>query len=203
MFELNAFIKRLFDLILAIVLLTILSVLFLLIMILISIESSGGPFFRQVRVGKNNLDFKIWKFRTMYQGADKKGLLTVGDRDARVTKLGFILRKYKLDELPQLFNIIRGEMSFVGPRPEVRKYINLLSDEQLNVLSVRPGLTDFASIKYVNESQILSQCSDPEKKYVEDILPEKIELGRAYIEKSSMVIDIRLIFQTLYKIVIK
>jgi len=166
MFELNAFIKRLFDLILAIVLLTILSVLFLLIMILISIESSGGPFFRQVRVGKNNLDFKIWKFRTMYQGADKKGLLTVGDRDARVTKLGFILRKYKLDELPQLFNIIRGEMSFVGPRPEVRKYINLLSDEQLNVLSVRPGLTDFASIKYVNESQILSQCSDPEKKYV-------------------------------------
>ena len=139
----------------------------------------------------------------MYVGADLKGYLTVGDKDARITKVGYFLRKYKLDELPQLINILKGEMSFVGPRPEVRQFIDLLDKDQLEMLSVRPGLTDFASLKYVNESEILRESDDPERKYIEDILPEKVRLGIDYIKRSNLYLDIKLVFMTIYQIAIK
>lgn len=170
-------------------------------MILISLESKGGPFFKQVRVGRHNKDFKIFKFRTMFVGSDKKGLLTLGDKDNRVTNVGYFLRKYKLDEFPQLINVIKGDMSVVGPRPEVRKYIDILSEEDKRLLSVRPGITDYASIKFVNESEVLKNSSDPEKTYLEDILPEKVKLGLEYAEKANLATDLKIIFITIARII--
>lgn len=195
--------KRILDIIFSISLLIALLPLFLIIIFLINLETIGGTFYTQTRVGKFNSNFKIIKFRSMYLGADLKGYLTVGDKDARITKVGYFLRKYKLDELPQLINILKGEMSFVGPRPEVRQFIDLLDKDQLEMLSVRPGLTDFASLKYVNESEILRESDDPERKYIEDILPEKVRLGIDYIKKSSLYLDIKLVFMTIYQIAIK
>jgi len=195
--------KRILDIIFSISLLIALLPLFLIIIFLINLETKGGAFYTQIRVGKFNANFKIIKFRSMYAGADLKGYLTVGDKDARITKVGYFLRKYKLDELPQLINILKGEMSFVGPRPEVRQFIDLLDKDQLEMLSVRPGLTDFASLKYVNESEILRESDDPERKYIEDILPEKVRLGIDYIKKSNLYLDIKLVFMTIYQIAIK
>ena len=195
--------KRILDIIFSISLLIALLPLFLIIIFLINLETKGGAFYTQIRVGKFNANFKIIKFRSMYAGADLKGYLTVGDKDARITKVGYFLRKYKLDELPKLINILKGEMSFVGPRPEVRQFIDLLDKDQLEMLSVRPGLTDFASLKYVNESEILRESDDPERKYIEDILPEKVRLGIDYIKKSNLYLDIKLVFMTIYQIAIK
>lgn len=195
--------KRILDIIFSISLLIALLPLFLIIIFLINLETIGGAFYTQIRVGKFNTNFKIIKFRSMYAGADLKGYLTVGDKDARITKVGYFLRKYKLDELPQLINILKGEMSFVGPRPEVRQFIDLLDKDQLEMLSVRPGLTDFASLKYVNESEILRESDDPERKYIEDILPEKVRLGIDYIKRSNLYLDIKLVFMTIYQIAIK
>ncbi len=195
--------KRILDIIFSISLLIALLPLFLIIIFLINLETTGGTFYTQMRVGKFNANFKIIKFRSMYAGADLKGYLTVGDKDARITKVGYFLRKYKLDELPQLINILKGEMSFVGPRPEVRQFIDLLDKDQLEMLNVRPGLTDFASLKYVNESEILRESDDPERKYIEDILPEKVRLGIDYIKKSNLYLDIKLVFMTIYQIAIK
>ncbi len=195
--------KRILDIIFSISLLIALLPLFLIIIFLINLETTGGTFYTQIRVGKFNANFKIIKFRSMYVGADLKGYLTVGDKDARITKVGYFLRKYKLDELPQLINILKGEMSFVGPRPEVRQFIDLLDKDQLEMLSVRPGLTDFASLKYVNESEILRESDDPERKYIEDILPEKVRLGIDYIKRSNLYLDIKLVFMTIYQIAIK
>ena len=171
-----------------------------LIAILITLDSKGGIFYRQVRVGLNNKDFKIFKFRTMKPESDKKGLLTVGSRDNRVTKIGYYLRKYKLDELPQLFNVFLGDMSFVGPRPEVRKYVDMYNDEQLKVLNVRPGITDYASIEYSNENDILAKSEDPEKTYIEEVMPAKLQLNLKYIDESGLSTDIKLIFKTIKKI---
>jgi lipopolysaccharide/colanic/teichoic acid biosynthesis glycosyltransferase len=195
--------KRILDIIFSISMLIALLPLFLIIIFLINLETTGGGFYTQIRVGKFNANFKIIKFRSMYSGADLKGYLTVGDKDARITKVGYFLRKYKLDELPQLINILKGEMSFVGPRPEVRQFIDLLDKDQLEMLNVRPGLTDFASLKYVNESEILKESDDPERKYIEDILPEKVRLGIDYIKKSNLYLDIKLVFMTIYQIAIK
>ena len=194
-------IKRIFDIIAAFVGVVVLSPLIILLCIIIPIDSKGSPFYSQKRVGRNNKDFNLYKFRTMRIGADKGGLLTVGGKDSRITRIGYWLRKFKIDEIPQLFNILKGEMSVVGPRPEVRKYVDMYTPRQMQVLNVRPGLTDLASIKYVNENEILGQSSDPEKTYIEKIMPEKIELNLQYIEKQSFLYDLKLIFKTLSAIV--
>lgn len=155
--------------------LILLSPVFLVVSIWIKIDSSGPVFYRQVRVGKNGYDFKLLKFRSMRVGSDAKGLITIGGRDARITKVGYFIRKYKLDELPQLINVFVGNMSLVGPRPEVRKYVDLYTSEQRKVLSVKPGITDYASIEYVDENEILGKATDPEKIYIEQIMPDKIK----------------------------
>lgn len=192
--------KRLFDLLISFLGLVVLSPLFLIVSLFIISDSRGGIFYYQRRVGKNNKDFNLIKFRTMMTGADNKGLLTIGEQDYRITKTGRWLRKYKLDELPQLINILKGEMSFVGPRPEVRKYVDLYSPEEAIVLSVRPGLTDYASLEYINENEVLSTFSDPEKAYVEIIMPAKLLLNLKYIREQGMITDLEIIFKTLRKI---
>ncbi|HRH03514.1 MAG TPA: sugar transferase [Bacteroidia bacterium] len=192
--------KRAFDFILSAVGILILSPVYVLLAILILLDSKGGIFYMQQRVGKNNLDFYIYKFRTMHQGAEKKGLLTVGAKDSRITRVGYFLRKYKLDELPQLLNVLKGDMSFVGPRPEVRRYVALYTPRQMQVLSVKPGITDYASIAYSNESELLKEASDPEKFYIETVFPAKLELNLKYIAEKSFWKDLQLIFLTLKKI---
>lgn len=192
--------KRLFDLFFSLIGLIILSPLFFIISILIIIDSKGSIFYKQKRVGNNNRDFSLIKFRTMKTGADMQGLLTVGSKDSRVTKTGYFLRKHKLDELPQLINILKGDMSFVGPRPEVRKYIELYDERQKQVLKVKPGLTDYASLEYINESEILSKAANPEKVYIEKIMPAKLELNLKYITESGIKTDMKIIYNTLRKI---
>lgn len=196
-------VKRLFDILFSIFGLLLLSPLLIAISIAIVLNSKGGVFYKQIRVGKNNCDFKIFKFRTMQSGSDKKGLLTIGDNDSRVTKTGYFLRKYKADELPQLINILLGDMSFVGPRPEVRKYVDLYNVEQLKVLTVRPGLTDFSSLYYINESELLSKSLNPEKTYIEEIMPAKLELCKKYLNEKSLKTDIKILYNTLKKILEK
>lgn len=192
--------KRLFDIVSSGIGLLLLSPIFLCLAIWIKIDSKGPVFYKQTRVGKDNKDFKIFKFRSMRVGADKFGLITVGGRDPRVTKSGYYIRKYKLDELPQLINVLIGEMSLVGPRPEVRKYVNLYTTEQLNVLSVKPGITDIASIKYRNENELLKDASDPERLYIEMIMPDKLKYNLEYVHRHSLMFDIKLIFLTIRKI---
>ncbi len=192
--------KRIFDLFFSIVGLIILAPFLLFISISIIFDSKGGVFYTQKRVGKDNIDFSMFKFRTMRTGSDKKGLLTIGDKDNRITKVGYFLRKYKIDELPQLINILKGDMSFVGPRPEVRKYVDLYNSDQLIVLSIRPGLTDFSSLDFINESEILSQSSNPEETYINTILPAKLELCKKYIKESSLKTDFKIISLTILKI---
>jgi lipopolysaccharide/colanic/teichoic acid biosynthesis glycosyltransferase len=170
----------------------------LILSIIIKIESKGGVFYKQIRVGRNGKDFKIWKFRTMYVDSDKKGLLTVGAKDTRITRIGYFLRKYKIDEFPQFINVLIGEMSIVGPRPEVRKYVNLYNNEQIKILSVRPGITDSASIKYKNEASILSKQSNPEEYYINTILPEKINLSIENINNISLVKYFSVMYRTVF-----
>ena len=190
-------IKRLFDIIISLLALVILFPVLMIISIWVLLDSKGGILYRQRRVGKNNHDFTLLKFRTMHPGADTKGLLTVGERDPRISGAGYSLRRTKLDELPQLINILAGDMSLVGPRPEVRKYVALYTDEQLKVLDIRPGLTDNASLAYIDESEILAKSEDPEKTYIETILPAKLELNLQYIRERSMGKDIGIIFRTI------
>ncbi len=193
--------KRLFDILFSLVGIFFLLPIFIVFAILIVIDSRGGIFYKQVRVGKDMQDFKLLKFRTMYIDADKKGLLTVGQRDSRITKVGYTLRKYKVDELPQLFNVLLGDMSLVGPRPEVRKYVDMYNAEQQKVLSVKPGITDYASIEYVNENELLKNAIDPEQLYIDEIMPEKLRLNLKYIAENSFVNDIKIILNTLKAIV--
>jgi lipopolysaccharide/colanic/teichoic acid biosynthesis glycosyltransferase len=193
-------IKRIFDLISALIGMLILSPIFLGIWVLVVMNSRGGGFYRQVRVGKNGNDFKLWKFRTMALGSDKGSLLTVGGRDPRVTKVGYYLRRYKLDELPQLLNVISGDMSLVGPRPEVRKYVDLYTSEQLHVLSVKPGITDNASIEYSNENELLAHSKNPEQTYIQEIMPAKLKLNLRYIDEQSFMVDVAIILRTIRKI---
>jgi len=194
-------VKRLFDIFSSLLGLVILLPFLIAISVLIFVNSRGGVFYRQIRVGKNGKDFKLWKFRTMQPDSDKNGLLTVGGRDARITSLGYYLRKYKLDELPQLMNVFVGEMSIVGPRPEVRKYVDLYTSEQLQVLDVQPGITDYASIEYANENDLLAESSDPENKYIQQVMPAKLKLNMKYIAEKSLGTDLKIIFRTIGKII--
>lgn len=193
--------KRIFDFIFSLLMLAFLSPFFIIISIIIKLESKGPVFFRQVRVGLKGRDFNIFKFRTMFTGSEAKGMLTVGARDPRITPIGYYLREYKLDELPQLINVLNGSMSFVGPRPEVRKYVNLYTKEQLQILNVKPGITDPASIAFSNENELLSHVTDPEKEYIEKIMPKKISLNQTYIFQRSMVQDMKIMLQTIGKII--
>lgn len=174
---------------------------FLVLYFTIRLESKGGGFYKQLRVGRGGKDFYLYKFRSMRIGADQQGLITVGGRDPRITQVGYFIRKYKLDELPQLFNVLKGDMSIVGPRPEVRKYVELYTDEQRKVLSVRPGITDYASIEYVDENTILGQADDADKAYVERILPDKIRYNMKYINHQSVKEYFKIIFLTIWSII--
>jgi lipopolysaccharide/colanic/teichoic acid biosynthesis glycosyltransferase len=194
--------QRIVEFFVALTALIILLPLFVLIALGILMDSTGGVFFSQKRVGKNNSDFTIYKFRTMVPGASKSGLLTTGHTDQRVTRFGTLLRNYKLDELPQLYNILTGDMSFVGPRPEVRKYVSLYTPEQRKVLTVRPGLTDYASLEYINEGAMLASRDDPEKAYVENIMPAKLALNLKYLEEKSPGTDLRIILKTIKRLVV-
>jgi lipopolysaccharide/colanic/teichoic acid biosynthesis glycosyltransferase len=192
--------KRLFDILLSFVGLIILFPFFVLISVWILLDSRGGIFYRQTRVGKNNIDFRLWKFRSMRPDSDKKGLLTVGGRDPRITRSGYFLRKYKLDELPQLINVLTGDMSFVGPRPEVRKYVDLYNEEQRKVLNVRPGITDIASLEYFEENELLARSNEPERTYIDEIMPAKLKLNLQYISKANLGTDLGMIFKTIGRI---
>ena len=193
--------KRLFDVIASGFGLIVLSPLFLVLAIWIKCDSKGPVFYRQVRVGFRNKDFRIFKFRSMRVGADKGSLVTIGGHDPRITRSGYFIRKFKLDELPQLINVFVGDMSLVGPRPEVRHYVDYWTPEQMHVLDVRPGITDPASIKFRNENELMEKAEDPEKYYIEVIMQEKIKLYLEYVEKHSFLYDIGLIFKTFWVIV--
>lgn len=188
--------KRLFDIVASGLALIVLSPLFLIIAIWIKLDSKGPVFYRQVRVGWKNKDFRIFKFRSMRVGADKGSLVTIGGHDPRVTRSGYFIRKFKFDELPQLINVVLGDMSLVGPRPEVRHYVDYWTPEQMHVLDVRPGITDPASIKFRNENELMEKAEDPEKYYIEVIMQEKIKLYLEYVEKHSFFYDIALVFKT-------
>ena len=187
---------RLFDILFSSVGLILLSPLFIVLYIMIRIESKGGAFYVQERIGKNSKPFGLYKFRTMRTGSDSEGLLTIGEHDNRITRIGFFLRKTKIDELPQLFNVVKGEMSLVGPRPEVRKYVDLYTEAQRVVLSIRPGITDYASIEYVNENELLSKATDPDRVYIEEIMPDKIKLNMKYLENYTLREYFKIIFLT-------
>ena len=194
-------IKRGIDILFSLIGLICLFPFFIFISFFIFITSKGGVFFIQLRVGKNNKDFKLYKFRTMFLNSDNKGLLTVGNNDKRITKLGYYLRKNKLDELPQLINVLNGTMSLVGPRPEVRKYVNLYNSEQKSILDVKPGITDLASIMYYNENEILANSVNPEQTYINEIMPIKLELNKQYINEMSLLTDLKIIFKTFIKLI--
>lgn len=192
---------RFFDIFFSAFGLIILSPFFIIISLWIVLDSKGGIFYKQIRVGKNNIDFRLYKFRSMAVGSDKKGLITVGARDSRITRSGYFLRKYKIDELPQLINVIKGDMSLVGPRPEVRKYVDMYTDEQRKVLGVRPGITDYASIEYMDENNILAQAPNPDKAYIEQVLPDKINYNMKYINNQSIIEYFKIIVLTIIKII--
>lgn len=193
--------KRLFDIVASGIGLVLLSPLFLVLAIWIKLDSEGPVFYRQVRVGFHNKDFRIFKFRSMRVGADKGSLVTIGGRDPRVTRSGYLIRKFKFDELPQLINVFMGDMSLVGPRPEVRHYVDYWTPEQMHVLDVRPGITDPASIKFRNENELMEQADDPEEFYIEVIMQEKLKLYLEYVEKHNFWYDLGLIFKTFWVIV--
>ncbi len=192
---------RFFDLLFSFLGLVILSPLLLCVYAAVCLESKGGGFYRQKRVGKDGKEFTLYKFRSMRVGSDAKGLLTVGGKDPRVTKTGAFIRKYKLDELPQLFNVLKGDMSLVGPRPEVPRYVAFYTPEQRRVLEVRPGITDYASIEYIDENRILGEADDPDRVYIEKIMPDKIRLNMKYIENRSLKTYFSVIFLTLRKLI--
>ncbi|SHK32618.1 Sugar transferase involved in LPS biosynthesis (colanic, teichoic acid) [Anaerobranca californiensis DSM 14826] len=199
--KMQLILKRVFDIIFSLLGLTVLLPIFLVISIVIKVDSKGPVFFRQVRVGKNGKEFRILKFRTMVVDADKKGMqITVG-KDSRITKSGYVLRKFKLDELPQLINVLFGDMSFVGPRPEVPKYVALYDENQKSVLKVKPGITDIASIEYRDENTLLGESDNPEKTYIEEVMPTKLKLNMEYIRNISIVNDVKLIFKTIFRII--
>lgn len=193
--------KRIFDVVASGLGLLVLGPLFLILAIWIKLDSKGPVFYRQVRVGLHNKDFRIFKFRSMRVGADKGSLVTIGGRDPRVTRSGYYFRKFKLDELPQLINVFIGDMSLVGPRPEVRHYVNYWTPEQMHVLDVRPGITDPASIKFRNENELMEKVADPEKYYIGVIMQEKIKLYLDYVDNHTFWGDIGLILKTFWTII--
>ena len=189
--------KRLFDICFSFALIIVLLPLAIVVSLWIVFDGFGSPFFVQQRVGLNGKNFGLLKFRSMKKNAESKGQLTVGMKDNRITRSGYFIRKYKIDELPQLINVFLGEMSVVGPRPEVPKYVLLYNEEQQNVLSIKPGITDYASIEYVRENELLSASSDPEKTYIEEIMPAKLELNLKYLREQSFLTDMKIILQTI------
>ncbi len=193
--------KRLFDIIAATIALLLTLPLWIGISVLIIVDSRGAVFYKQQRIGHNGRPFMIYKFRTMIQEADRTNkLLTVGTRDDRITRAGFYLRKFKIDELPQLINVLKGEMSLVGPRPEVAKYVDQYNPEQRQVLTVKPGLTDYASIQYADENELLEQYDDPEKAYIQHIMPDKLRLNLMYIENQGMWTDVKILARTVWRL---
>ncbi|HRO40770.1 MAG TPA: sugar transferase [Flavobacteriales bacterium] len=192
--------KRAFDMAFSLVLLVLLLPLLLVFALAVALTSPGGAFFRQVRVGRGGREFKLLKFRSMRPGSEAKGQLTIGGRDPRITGVGYFLRKTKLDELPQLWNVLIGDMSVVGPRPEVPKYVALYTEEQRHVLNVRPGITGMASIDYIDENELLARAADPEKAYVEEVMPAKLALDLRYVRERSFLLDLRIILATVTKV---
>ncbi len=192
--------KRLFDIFVSFTGLLLLLPLFFIIGLVVRLGSPGSVFYRQQRVGKKGQLFRIFKFRTMQPNSDSKGLLTVGGRDPRITRSGYFLRKYKLDELPQLLNVLIGDMSFVGPRPEVKKYVDLYTPQELQVLNVRPGITDYASLEYFSENELLATSDDPETTYIQEIMPAKLKLNARYIEEAGLLTDVKIMGRTILKI---
>jgi lipopolysaccharide/colanic/teichoic acid biosynthesis glycosyltransferase len=193
--------KRLLDILASSVALILLFPLLFILGVAVAVTSPGGAFFRQVRVGKDGREFALLKFRSMRPGSEAGGQITVGTRDPRITGVGHFLRKTKLDELPQLINILKGDMSVIGPRPEVPKYVALYSSEQRKVLSVRPGLSSLASIAYINENEVLGRSSDPERTYIEEVMPAKLELDLRYVQEQGLVMDLRIIASTLARLI--
>ena len=193
--------KRVFDLIVSSIILLVFLPFGCLIALLVVLESRGGAFYRQERIGKNEIPFRLWKFRTMRINADQLGKLTVGMRDPRITKVGFFIRKSKLDEFPQFINVLLGDMSIVGPRPEVKEYVDLYSKDQRIVLSVKPGITDYASLEYFNENELLGRSENPRQTYIDEIMPAKIELNKKYIAHPTIQTDLKIMWLTFLKTV--
>jgi lipopolysaccharide/colanic/teichoic acid biosynthesis glycosyltransferase len=193
--------KRLFDIIVSLCVLLLFLPVGILISIAILCESRGGVFYRQQRVGKDGKPFRLWKFRTMRVNADKLGKLTVGMRDPRITRVGYFIRKSKLDEFPQFINVLLGQMSIVGPRPEVQEYVDLYTPEQREVLSVKPGITDYASLEYFKENELLGQSENPRETYIQEIMPAKIQLNKKYIANPTLGQDIKIMWLTFLKMV--
>lgn len=193
--------KRLFDILVSFFILLLFFPVGLLISIWIFSESKGGVFYLQKRIGKNGIPFKMVKFRTMRLNADRFGKLTVGERDPRITRAGYFLRKFKLDEFPQFLNVLAGQMSIVGPRPEVKEYTDLYTEEQRKILTVKPGITDYASIEYFKENELLGKSENPQKTYIEEIMPAKIELNMKYIANPTISQDLKIMWMTFKKIV--
>jgi lipopolysaccharide/colanic/teichoic acid biosynthesis glycosyltransferase len=195
--------KRIFDILFSSFILLCFLPFGLIISFLIAFSSPGGIFYRQERIGKGGIPFFILKFRSMRTDSDTKGKLTVGMRDPRITSIGFFIRKYKLDEFPQFVNVLKGEMSVVGPRPEVKEYVVLYNEDQRKVLQVKPGITDYASLYYFKENELLAQSVDPQKTYIEEIMPAKLKLNEKYLENPTVFHDLKIIFKTFAKILTK
>lgn len=192
---------RLFDILGSFTALVVLSPLMMIIAIWIMIDDGLPVFYKQVRVGKDGKDFMMYKFRSMRKNADKGSLITVGGRDPRVTRSGYYIRKYKLDELPQLINVLKGDMSVVGPRPEVRRYVDLYTEIQRKVLSIRPGISDYASIEYIDENVLLEKSENPDRTYINEIMPAKLQLNMRYIDNYSIKEYLNVIFLTVKGII--
>jgi lipopolysaccharide/colanic/teichoic acid biosynthesis glycosyltransferase len=195
--------KRIFDILFSSFILLCFLPIGLIISFLIVFGSPGGIFYRQERIGKGGKPFLILKFRSMRTDSDAKGKLTVGMRDPRITSIGYFIRKYKLDEFPQFINVLKGEMSVVGPRPEVKEYVDLYNENQRKVLQVKPGITDYASLYYFKENELLAQSVDPQKTYIEEIMPAKLKLNEKYLENPTVFHDLKIIFLTFAKIITK
>jgi lipopolysaccharide/colanic/teichoic acid biosynthesis glycosyltransferase len=194
-------VKRVFDVIVSFCVLIVFFPIGLILALFISIESRGGVFYFQQRIGFKGNPFSLFKFRTMTKNADKSGKLTVGMKDDRITRTGYFIRKYKLDEFPQFINVLIGQMSIVGPRPEVKEYVDLYNDEQRKILNVKPGITDYASIEYFNENELLGNSTDPQKTYIEEVMPAKLALNKKYVDNASLSTDIKIMWLTFLKIV--
>lgn len=192
--------KRLFDILFSLFILLLFLPFGLIISLMILLESRGGIFYKQERIGKNGVPFKLMKFRSMRTDAEKSGKLTVGMRDARITRIGYFIRKFKLDEFPQFINVLKGEMSIVGPRPDVQEYVNLYSEEEQKILKVKPGITDYASLEYFEESELLAKSSNPEETYIKEIMPAKLKLNQKYLTNPTLGHDIKIIFLTAKRI---
>ena len=193
--------KRIFDIIVSIIILLLFLPFGIVISLFIAIESPGGIFYKQKRVGRKGMEFDLYKFRSMRPDSDRQGKLTIGDRDPRITRAGYFIRKFKLDEFPQFFNVLKGDMSIVGPRPEVREYVDLYTEEERNILKVRPGITDYASIEYFEEAKLLSQSEDPRTTYVQEVMPAKIRLNQKYIENPTLWQDLKIMGMTFRKMI--